>query len=548
VAAQILSLELLYSVLHNCGTALRSSERFILAIKQDLCESLLQNFVSSMTEVLSLSLKVFVALVAHFKDQLLAEIDVFVKSVFFRILESPNSLYEHKVLVLEVFAKLCRDARWVVEMFLNYDCVPHTEALFEPTVVLMSKLAQRRHSLERSAGSADARLRFTALKCTCTIMNSLEAIADAARQSHASPQATVGAGRTDGSLSGDGAGAGAGAGAGMRTGAGRAPGGGGGSGAGPEAAAAAAAVAAEGDADAGDASLGRTPSSSNVLATPDASVALSTDGGSSEKGATPLTLAAQHDIKKREMEMLEKAAVKFAMKPRKGIAFLQKVGRCGKTPKEVAECLYELRDVLDKTAMGDYLGGEKEINKDIMHAYIDLMDYTGLRIEAAIRMLLAGFRLPGEAQKIDRIMEKLAERYCMQNPGVFNSPDGAFVLSYSIIMLQTDLHNPNIAPENKMTKAGFISNNRGIDNGQDIDRNLLEQIYDELKKYVHAYGHAEVGVGVGVDSCCSRFVCLYPCLVHSCFHWVVCCSRISLCPALLFVVLVLLCCLATPSP
>ena len=65
--AQILSLELLYSVLHNCGSALRTSDRFILAIKQDLCESLLKNFVSSMTEVLSLSLKVFVALVTHFK-------------------------------------------------------------------------------------------------------------------------------------------------------------------------------------------------------------------------------------------------------------------------------------------------------------------------------------------------------------------------------------------------------------------------------------------------------------------------------------------------
>ena len=144
---QLLSLELLHSVLHNCGAALRSSDRFILAIKQDLCESLLKNFVSSMTEVLSLSLRVFVALVTHFKDHLKAEIDVFVKSVFFRILQSPNSLPEHKILVLEVFASLCRDARWVVEMFLNYDCVPDSEALFEPTVVLMSKLAQVRNGL-----------------------------------------------------------------------------------------------------------------------------------------------------------------------------------------------------------------------------------------------------------------------------------------------------------------------------------------------------------------------------------------------------------------
>ena len=31
------------------------------------------------------------------------------------------------------------------------------------------------------------------------------------------------------------------------------------------------------------------------------------------------------------------------------------------------------------------------------------------------------FRLPGEAQKIDRMMEAFAKRYCDENPGVFTS-------------------------------------------------------------------------------------------------------------------------------
>ena len=60
-----------------------------------------------------------------------------------------------------------------------------------------------------------------------------------------------------------------------------------------------------------------------------------------------------------------------------------------------------------------------------------------------------------EAQKIDRMMEKFAEVYCAGNPGVFPSADTAFILSYSIIMLNTDLHNPAIADERRMTKAGF---------------------------------------------------------------------------------------------
>ncbi len=51
-------------------------------------------------------------------------------------------------------------------------------------------------------------------------------------------------------------------------------------------------------------------------------------------------------------------------------------------------------------------------------------------------------RLPGEAQKIDRIMEKFAERYCRDNPAVFPNADGAYLLAFAIIMLNTDAHNP----------------------------------------------------------------------------------------------------------
>lgn len=37
------------------------------------------------------------------------------------------------------------------------------------------------------------------------------------------------------------------------------------------------------------------------------------------------------------------------------------------------------------------------------------------------RQFLWSFRLPGEAQKIDRMMEAFASRYCQCNPGVFQS-------------------------------------------------------------------------------------------------------------------------------
>lgn len=56
------------------------------------------------------------------------------------------------------------------------------------------------------------------------------------------------------------------------------------------------------------------------------------------------------------------------------------------------------------------------------------------------RQFLWSFRLPGEAQKIDRMMEAFASRYCLCNPGVFQSTgqsqETTGVLNY--------LYDPNI--------------------------------------------------------------------------------------------------------
>lgn len=52
-----------------------------------------------------------------------------------------------------------------------------------------------------------------------------------------------------------------------------------------------------------------------------------------------------------------------------------------------------------------------------MYAYVDNIDFTNMEFVSSLRLFLeAGFRLPGEAQKIDRLMEKFASRYCENNP------------------------------------------------------------------------------------------------------------------------------------
>lgn len=55
-------------------------------------------------------------------------------------------------------------------------------------------------------------------------------------------------------------------------------------------------------------------------------------------------------------------------------------------------------------------------SREVMYSYIDKLDFTDLDFVSALRLFLNNFRLPGEAQKIDRLMEKFASRYLETNP------------------------------------------------------------------------------------------------------------------------------------
>ncbi|CAL2032486.1 unnamed protein product [Caenorhabditis brenneri] len=184
---------------------------------------------------------------------------------------------------------------------------------------------------------------------------------------------------------------------------------------------------------------------------------------------------------KQQKNLLEQGIHLFSTKPRKGLKFLQDNGFVGVSAEEVAEFMMK-EERLDKTQIGDFLGDPDEFNNSVMHSYVDLLDFTSMGILAALRLFLEKFRLPGEAQKVDRLMLKFASRYldCNPNQDVFASADAAYVLAFSIILLTTDLHNKTI--KNKITKEGYISMNRGINDGGNIPKELLESIFDDISK------------------------------------------------------------------
>merc|ERR1711972_253394 len=154
---------------------------------------------------------------------------------------------------------------------------------------------------------------------------------------------------------------------------------------------------------------------------------------------------------KEEKALLENGISIFNKKPKKGIQFFidSKIIQLGDNKDQaIAEFLID-ESRLDPKSKGDYLG--ETSNLEVMYAYVDMFNWNGLDIVQALRSFLESFQLPGEAQKVDRLMEKFAARYleCNNQSSIFASADAAYVLCFSIIMLATDLHSDQI--KKKMT-------------------------------------------------------------------------------------------------
>jgi brefeldin A-inhibited guanine nucleotide-exchange protein len=375
-------------------------------------------------QVVGLSLRIFILMILHFKDNLKSEIEVFISNIFLAILESENSSFEHKILVLEVFNNLCQDPQLLTHIFLNYDCDLGATSMFKRIVNALAKVAKGRQSgdgLSSKRVAEEGAIRMLGLEGLVAITHSLVRAGgldeDAARQQKERERERE-----------------------LRE--------------------------REGHVDSPELSLQETQQI--------------------QDGEAAQSIVESFDRKQKIQEELAMGILKFNLKPSSGLAYLESHGHLTHTPAAVARFLQDYSDRLDKTVIGDYLGKEREYDHGfcvkVLHEYVDMLDFNGLRFDDAIRHFLSGFRLPGEAQKIDRIMEKFAERYCLQNPTVFPSADTAFILSFSIIMLNTDLHNPSIREDRKMTKEDFIRNNRGISSGSDLPDTLLSDIYDEIKR------------------------------------------------------------------
>ncbi len=419
--------------------------------------------VSPVLEVFELSLAIFVALLADYKQHLKKQIEVFFREIVIFLLETPTASFDHKWLVIQALTHVCANAQCVVDLYINYDCDLQSSNIFARLVNVLSKKAMGRQSVDAACTAIQLRsLRLKGLECVVSI---LKCMVEWSKDLYLNPNSVQ-------------------------------------SNLGPE--------NRPTDEDTNNNTLAankiQSCNSETSLNSSNSTSNTNNNNNSANQSYDPVDF----DMIKSKKELWEKGIDLFNKKPKKGLAFLQDNDLLGRSSEAIANFLHE-DPRLDKTAIGDFMGENEKFNKEVMYTYVDQMDFCGMEIVSALRLFLEGFRLPGEAQKIDRLMEKFAARYHELNKKFsnttlsgeeedtlrkknvtgqkadarhilknyyFESADAVYVLAFSAIMLATDLHSTAI--KKKMTKADYINMNRGINDSKDLPRHFLESIFDQI--------------------------------------------------------------------
>jgi golgi-specific brefeldin A-resistance guanine nucleotide exchange factor 1 len=198
-----------------------------------------------------------------------------------------------------------------------------------------------------------------------------------------------------------------------------------------------------------------------------------------EDAAEQLAKARAKRVRKR---LVKAGAAKFNDDPKAGVAYLTKHGIIGNPddPMQIAQFLKGTAHI-SKKQLGEFLS--KKNNQPLLVAFMSLFKFSGKRIDEALREVLGSFRLPGESALIERIVSTFTEKYCEEDEaGEIADKDAAFVLTYAVIMLNTDLYNPNASKTQKrMTPEDFARNLRGVNGGKDFALEYLQEIYDAIK-------------------------------------------------------------------
>ena len=194
------------------------------------------------------------------------------------------------------------------------------------------------------------------------------------------------------------------------------------------------------------------------------------------KISSPLSVSNLYKIIDQEDKEIEISYL-FNKNPVKYISNLCKFYGKEETPIEIARLMRNTPGLLGEK-IGEYLSRKE--NTEILNAYfMDLNLKTNL-IQAMRNALSGPLYLPGEAQEIDRVVQSFSNSYSKQNPEIIQNPEVTYILSFALIMLNSDLHNPSV--QKNMTCNEFIQNTKHSLNCDTITDEDLTLMYENVKE------------------------------------------------------------------
>ena len=175
----------------------------------------------------------------------------------------------------------------------------------------------------------------------------------------------------------------------------------------------------------------------------------------------------------------------FNSLPDLGVDYLVKLNFIELSPLSVAKFLYKNQS-LSKLKIGEYLGQhESAFCAKVLSLFLQEFDFAGLRLDKAVRRLVALVQMPAQADRVEKIMETFVKRFIKCNPGsgAAGGPDTLVTLAAAIVQLSRELHpGPGKQrPARKVSEKDFVSR-LSCGAAEAVDPRLSKAVYKSVKK------------------------------------------------------------------
>lgn len=146
---------------------------------------------------------------------------------------------------------------------------------------------------------------------------------------------------------------------------------------------------------------------------------------------------------------------------------------------ELAKRLFVCSEVSPNN-IGEFFALKKDFAIETLQKYLEFFNFESMDFDESMRTFLISFKLAGEGQIVDRILDNFSQEYHKTHPGEFGSAGAIHLLAYAWVMLQTSTFNRNATKDSFEQFSAMLY---GQNDGKNFDPKFLRQIYTSVSRF-----------------------------------------------------------------